>query len=637
MSQSNWVRLRSIWMRGIIGFAWTFILFFSVPRSSYAQIQTGSFKFDGRTRNYRVFLPKNYSGATHFPLVIYLHSYGWTAQQGMNYTNLNQVADTANFIVAYPSAIPNWNSGIGDNTNWPAPDVDDVGFINALIDTLNNHYLIDLKKIYACGYSNGGFMSYKLACQLSHRIAAIASVCGVFSESTAKNFCPIKRMPILCIHGTLDGTVPNNGTVGWLSVDQTLRYWTSFNNCVHSDTISLPDSDPNDKSTVEKIKFTEDTGNYPVIYYKVSNGGHSWPGATQDFSWTGNTNRDMNASEVIWNFFKLVENTEPTYPAFAQSQENYPGYIPPQGGTLTIHVNLINLENHPVVVNALIQGTESAYQDSVELFDDGLHGDEDAADNLWGGKIWLSGLQEDWYQVNIITRDLTAGTIHHSPFESNITTTGPVVYVSHSFYKTDTIPNPGDAIRMFITLTNEGSTATATDLRVELSCPDARVEIIAFGREYDDIDTGEMVQNKYTYSFNIPEDWPVNTEIPMIISISSRGMDTWIDTFSVMVLPPSTSIQTVGVSGPKQFALYPNTPNPFNPSTTIRYTLPRSSEVTLTIYDLLGREITTLVNKTQTPGEYSVIWNGQDHPSGIYLCELKAGDFTETRKLVLQK
>jgi parallel beta-helix repeat protein len=88
---------------------------------------------------------------------------------------------------------------------------------------------------------------------------------------------------------------------------------------------------------------------------------------------------------------------------------------------------------------------------------------------------------------------------------------------------------------------------------------------------------------------------------------------------------------------PDRFALYQNTPNPFNPSTFIRYTIPKSSKVTLTIYDLLGREITTLVNKTQNPGQYSVIWNGQGHPSGIYICELKAGDFTETRKLVLQK
>jgi N-acetylneuraminic acid mutarotase len=88
---------------------------------------------------------------------------------------------------------------------------------------------------------------------------------------------------------------------------------------------------------------------------------------------------------------------------------------------------------------------------------------------------------------------------------------------------------------------------------------------------------------------------------------------------------------------PAKFILFQNYPNPFNPSTTIRYTIPKASEVTLAIYDLLGREIETLVNKTQTQGEYSVIWNGQGYPSGIYICQLNAGDFTETRKLVLQK
>ena len=151
---------------------------------SFAQIQTRSFDFDGNTRSYILFVPKNYPGDSSFPLVIYLHCYGWNAERGMNYTNLNQVADTANFVVAYPNAIPNWNSGVGDNRDWPTPDVDDVGFINALIDTLINNYSIDSDRIYACGYSNGGFMSYKLACRLSHRIAAIASVCGEISTGT---------------------------------------------------------------------------------------------------------------------------------------------------------------------------------------------------------------------------------------------------------------------------------------------------------------------------------------------------------------------------------------------------------------------------------------------------------------------
>ncbi len=281
------------------------VLLFFFQSILYAQIQTGSFDFEGHHRNYMVYLPNNYTDTISFPLVIYLHAYGWTAQQEMNYTLLHQVADTSDFLVVYPNAIPNWNSGIGDNPSWPTPNVDDVGFINALIDTLSNNYSIDLERIYACGYSNGGFMAYKLACQLGDRIAAIASVGGVMSTGTAANCKPQRTMPVLDIHGTADYWVPINGTTGWHSVDETLSYWTNFNNCFMANTTVLPDLNPADSCTVEKISYTNCQNNSKVIYYKVIRGGHTWPGAgSPGFSHEGNANDDFNANVEIWNFFK---------------------------------------------------------------------------------------------------------------------------------------------------------------------------------------------------------------------------------------------------------------------------------------------------------------------------------------------
>ena len=296
--------LSCIKLRGMILFGGIFIVLFFAQKASYAQIETGSFDFEEHHRNYMVYLPKNYNGTINFPIVIYLHCYGWTAQQGMNYTKLHQVADSSDFLVVYPSAINNWNSGIGDNPNWPTPNVDDVGFINAMIDTLSNHYSIDLERIYACGYSNGGFMSYKLACQLSHRIAAIASVGGVISTNTSANCNPFRTMPVLQIHGTGDPWVPIKGATGWHSVDQTLSYWTNFNNCAKADTIILQDLDPTDGCTVEKISYANCNNKIIVIYYKVINGGHTWPGAGPPGYSAGNTNQDFNASIEIWNFFK---------------------------------------------------------------------------------------------------------------------------------------------------------------------------------------------------------------------------------------------------------------------------------------------------------------------------------------------
>jgi len=305
--------LSCIKFRRMILFSGIFIVLFFPQKVSHAQNQTGSFEFEGRTRDYIVSVPNNFRDTTNFPLVIYLHCYGWTAQQGMDYTLMNLVADTSGFIVVYPNAVDMvWNSGIGENPDWPDPDVDDVGFINALIDTLSNHYSINLKRVYACGFSNGGFMSYKLACQLSHRIAAIASVGGVISSGTLDNCNSQHTMPVLHIHGTADNTV---GITGWYSVDQTLSYWTDFNGCVQVNTVLLPDLDPTDGCTVEKTTYSNCSDESNIIFYKVINGGHNWPGAAADYNWAGKKSNDINAGVEILNFFKnyeLITSIEPT-------------------------------------------------------------------------------------------------------------------------------------------------------------------------------------------------------------------------------------------------------------------------------------------------------------------------------------
>ena len=269
-----------------------------------SQIENGSLDFDGWERSYAVFLPKSYDGTKNYPLVIYLHSYGWTAQKGMNYTALNEVADTHDFIAVYPGARTNWNSGIGDHSQWPTRDNDDVGFIEALIDVLSSDYAVDSEMVYATGYSNGGFMAHKLACQLSHRIAAIAAVGGVISNSVLADCNPLRTMPVLQIHGTKDPWVPFEGNGAWHSVEETLAYWIDFNHCVSTDTIILDDVDPTDGSTVEMTSYTNCTDNSNVIFYKLINGGHIWPGAGLPGYPAGNANDDFNAGVEIWNFFK---------------------------------------------------------------------------------------------------------------------------------------------------------------------------------------------------------------------------------------------------------------------------------------------------------------------------------------------
>jgi poly(3-hydroxybutyrate) depolymerase len=267
------------------------------------RVETGNLDYEGEQRNYMVVVPKDYVDDAEIPLIIYLHSHGWTAQQGMDYTLIHQAANTFGFLVAYPSAANNWNSGIGENPGWPTPNVNDVEFINTLIDTLSDNYNINLERIYAAGYSNGGFMAYKLACQLSERIAAIASVGGLISENTLAECNPSRPVPILHIHGTDDSWVPMEGGTGWQSVEQSLGYWIEFNRCENTSSINLEDLDPSDDCTVEMISYSGCADDSEVVYYKVIDGGHTWPGAGSAGYPAGNTTQDINASLVISSFF----------------------------------------------------------------------------------------------------------------------------------------------------------------------------------------------------------------------------------------------------------------------------------------------------------------------------------------------
>jgi len=91
------------------------------------------------------------------------------------------------------------------------------------------------------------------------------------------------------------------------------------------------------------------------------------------------------------------------------------------------------------------------------------------------------------------------------------------------------------------------------------------------------------------------------------------------------------------INGPNDFNLYQNYPNPFNPSTKIQFALTKSSKVLLRVYDVTGHEVSTLVNETKSLGEYEISFNAADLPSGIYFYNLSAGNFTETKKMLLLK
>lgn len=281
------------------------LLFFIIIGKLNAQTFVDSFPYQTYTRYFRVHLPTGYSPSMAYPLVLNYHGYTSNALQQELYTGMSTLADEQKFIVVYPEGLFNsWNVGF-----LPQPyfsGIDDVGFTNVLLDTLMARYNIDAGRVYACGMSNGGYMSYRLACELSNRITAIASVTGLMTDSTAFYCNPLRTVPILQIHGTADMVVNYNGFPSSLGVDETLNLWASKNNCGNEiSTVNIPNTNTTDMCTAEQIDYTSCTGCGQIRFFKIIGGGHTWPGGAIDLPSNGPTNRDIEATSEIWNFFQM--------------------------------------------------------------------------------------------------------------------------------------------------------------------------------------------------------------------------------------------------------------------------------------------------------------------------------------------
>jgi polyhydroxybutyrate depolymerase len=279
-------------------------------------LSSQTMNYQGKERAYRLHVPNYFGAKKSLPLLIVLHGGGGNARRMGKFTGFSQLADRDTFIAVYPQAYKNhWNDGRGNSKFDSQKDnVDDVGFISALIDTLCRQYPISVKKIYVTGLSNGGMMCFRLGCELGGRIAAIAPVIANMPLSLFGQCNPPVPLSVLIMNGTEDPLMPyGGGEVHFrkrelgkvVSATQSLLFWRTHNACkTDSIALTLPDTDPDDGCTTTMLRFscTSDT---EVIRYTIHGGGHNMPGCLQYLprSLIGRTSHDFNGAEVIWNFF----------------------------------------------------------------------------------------------------------------------------------------------------------------------------------------------------------------------------------------------------------------------------------------------------------------------------------------------
>ncbi len=272
---------------------------------SEAKAQSYTLLFEDQKAIYIVHLPVSYNKTKKYPLVLNFAGLGAGAKKHEEYCRMDEVADKKEFIVVYPQSYhKGWNTGLGFRRYEHGKD--DLVYVNTLLDTLIKKYSVNTQRIYSVGVSLGGSFSYSLACEMSNRIAAVASVSGLMTDSALVYCNPTRDMPVLHFHGTHDHIMRYTGMHQARGVEQLIKLWVLRNHCANKpDTIHIPDRCKSDKSTMDLIKYSDCETGAEVWFYKVYKGGHTWPGSAKQFKMLmGRKNKDINGSEAIWEFFE---------------------------------------------------------------------------------------------------------------------------------------------------------------------------------------------------------------------------------------------------------------------------------------------------------------------------------------------
>ena len=246
--------------------------------------------YQNQVREYLLYIPVSYNENTPMPVMLNFHGFGGTAERHLENADMRSLSEFEGFILIYPQgtllgSYPHWNpSSIGEGNKSSA---DDLGFINRLLTSLPERINIDNSRIYACGYSNGGFFSYGLACNLNDQIAAIGSVAGTMVSDTYVSCQASVPMPMINIHGAKDPIVPYRGSAGLISIDNVLDFWSELNYAKNLETDFF--------EGVENYIYKDSLGTPFVSHFKIINGSHTW-----DYNSLLSNNTSTN--ELIWKF-----------------------------------------------------------------------------------------------------------------------------------------------------------------------------------------------------------------------------------------------------------------------------------------------------------------------------------------------
>jgi polyhydroxybutyrate depolymerase len=262
------------------------------------------------TRLYRVHLPAGYDATKKYPVVLVLHGAAANNKMIESVTGMSKLADREQFIAVYPNGTgkfsegwASWNGGMC--CGWAVKHkVDDIGFLDKLISTLETEYSVDPHRVYLAGFSNGGMLGFAGASRLQDKVAAMGIVEGSMTGSEPR---PTKVMPVIMFHGTDDKRVSINGGKGRFakfglpvndkSLDFATTYWATVDHAVGEPKITnTPD--------LTRYEYRDASGKPVVVVTRLMGGGHAWAGGEKSRAWGAKPAKNISASEEMWRFFQ---------------------------------------------------------------------------------------------------------------------------------------------------------------------------------------------------------------------------------------------------------------------------------------------------------------------------------------------
>lgn len=260
---------------------------------------------NGISRDYILYIPENLP--TNAPLVVVSHGYTSSAKTMMSYSGMNKVADEEKFLVVYPQGTKDQRGNNFFNVGYEfhaSSKVDDLGFIKALVTKLTDDYQVNPNHIFATGMSNGGDLSYFLACYASDMFQAVAPIAGTMMQTTIETCKPQKGMPIFAVHGKadevtyFDGDMANRDKWGpYPGIPAVIEHWVDVNAVEISKQVDL-DNITNFTASNEALSFDRylsETSDHEVWLY-IHSGGHDW------------SLKELDTSSEIWSFFTRYIN-----------------------------------------------------------------------------------------------------------------------------------------------------------------------------------------------------------------------------------------------------------------------------------------------------------------------------------------